>query len=601
MKKIFIYIVIALAGFNLIAQDITFTASAPGVVAVGEQFRLSFSVNKNADKITPPDLRNFYILMGPSTSFNQSTQIINGKMTRTVSYTYTYVLQATKEGKFQIDPATVTIKNKTYQSNSLEIEVVIGETPAASGGEGSQTESNAIASPEDDLFLRLHVNKSTVYRGEHIVAIIKIYSRVNLSGLENATFPSFNGFLREDIETPALRSLERENVNGVIYGTGVLQRIVLFPQVTGELVIDPMELECLVQQRVQQTNRGFFDSFLDSYQNIKQTIESPPVTITVKNLPEGAPDSFKGSVGQISMDATIDNYQVKENEAMNLRVKFSGNGNVKLTGTPEINFPPDFDVYDPKVSTNLNNSTAGTSGSKTFEILAIPRHAGNYRVPPIEFAYFDPSKEEYKVLRSDEFNLVVTKDADSENGALISGFTREDLRFIGSDIRFIKNRKIKLHPRDRTFFGSIPFYLIYLISIIAFGLLIIFRRNHIKRNADLNLVKNRKANKVAKKRLKLANSYLQGGMNNEFYDELLKAFWGYLSDKLGIPVSELSKENARKELENYQIETIVVDELFEIIDRCEYARFAPSEELSDTVYTYEKASRVISLVEQKLR
>lgn len=601
MKKVFIGITILFQGLLLQAQEVTVTASAPKVVSVGEQFRLSFTVNEKADHLVPPDLSDFYILMGPSTSYSQSTQIINGKMTRSVTYTYTYILQATKEGVFQIDPVEITAKNKTYTSNALEIEVVKGSaSQKAAGQEGTEGEDLPVAG-ENDLFLRIHIDKSNVYRGEHIIATVKIYSRVNLSGFENATFPSFNGFLREDIETPALRALERENVNGVIYGSGVLQRFILFPQVSGELVIDPMELECLVQKRVQQSDRGFFDSFFDSYQNVRQTIKSPPVKIKVNELPEDAPDSFRGSVGQIAMNVSVDKNELKENEALNLRVRFSGNGNLRLINAPDIDFPPDFDLYDPKISSSLNQSENGMSGSKTFEFLAIPRHAGNYRIPPVEFSYFDPSLKQYRSLRSDEFNLVVIRDDESEGGAVISGFSKEDLRFIGSDIRFIKTGKFKLYPRDRSFFGSWPFYLCYLVALLAFSLLVILRRNHIKRNADLALVRNRKAKKIAKKRLRRANSFLKEGSINKFYEELLKALWGYLSDKLGIPVADLSRENARSALERNRINPEMIDELFEIIDRCEFARFAPSEEISETEPVYEKAWKMMSRFEQKLR
>ncbi len=601
MNKVFSIILLLLSGMLLQAQDITVTASAPNVVAVGEQFRLSFIVNEKADNLTPPDLKDFYILMGPSTSYNQSTQIINGKMTRSVTYTYTWILEATKEGVFHIDPATITVKNKTYTSNPLDIEVVKGSGSAGTGEDKETTGGAAPAAGENDLFLRIHVDKNSIYRGEHIIATVKIYSRVNLSGFENATFPSFNGFLREDIETPALRSLERENVNGVIYGTGVLQRFILFPQVTGELMVDPMELECLVQKRVQQSSRGFFDSFFDSYQNVKQTIKSPPVTVTVKELPEDAPESFSGSVGQLAMNVSVDKNQMEENEAMNLRIRFTGNGNIRLIEAPQVDFPPDFDLYDPKISSNVNHTQNGTSGSKTFEFLAIPRHAGDYRIPPIEFTYFDPVGKQYKSLRSDEFRILVKQSDESEGGAVISGFSKEDLRFIGSDIRFIKNEKFKLRPRDRSLIKSWYFYLSYLIALFLFGLIIILRRNHIKRNADYDLVRNRKARKIARKRLKRASSFLKAGSLNEFYEELLKALWGYLSDKLGIPLSDLSKENARSALEKTKITPEMISAFFEIIDRCEFARFAPSEEIAETEPVYEKASKVMSLFEQKLR
>jgi hypothetical protein len=334
---------------------------------------------------------------------------------------------------------------------------------------------------------------------------------------------------------------------------------------------------------------------------VKQTIKSPSISISVKEPPENAPDEFTGSIGQLSMDVTLDKDQMVENEALNLRIKFSGNGNIKLIQSPKIDFPPDFDVYDPKVSTNLTNSTAGTSGSKTFDILAIPRHAGNYRVPPINFTYFDPSDEKYKTLKSKEFSILVSKDANSDEGAVISGFSKEDLRFIGSDIRFIKNEKIKLQKRDQSFFGSLQFYLTYLIALFIFGLIVLLKRKQIKRNADHALVKNRKANKVARKRLKQAHAFLKAGENSKFYEELLKSFWGYLSDKLGLPVSDLSRESSIQALDKFETPVEIIEDFFEIIDHCEFARFAPSEELTDAESVYEKASKIISKFEQNLK
>ncbi|UCG27417.1 MAG: protein BatD [Bacteroidales bacterium] len=587
---------------QLFAQDVEVTASAPDVVSIGEQFRLTISVNTKVSSFNPPDLSNFYILMGPSTSFNQSTQIINNKMTRSVSYTYTYVLQATREGEFEIGPAQVTVKNNTYKSNSLKIEVVKGDIPAAGGEQpADQSGQPGAQAGEEDLYLRVLVDRNTVYQGEHIVATVKIYSRINLSGLDNAKFPSFNGFLREDIETPPLRSLERENVNGVIYGTGVLQRVVLYPQKTGELEIDPMELECLIQQRVQRDTRSFFDDFFDSFQTLKQTIKSPPVTITVKPLPPGSPDSFNGGVGQLKMNATIDKTEVKENDAVTLKIIFSGNGNLKLLESPGIDFPPDFETYDPKITTNLSHAVSGTSGNKTFEYLVVPRHAGNFRIPPVEFTYFDPRQNDYLTLNSNEFNITVVPSGESEGITVISGLSKEDIRYIGSDIRFIKNEKIKLHPLDKTIFGSAFFYLSYIVSLGLFSILIIWRRNHIRRNADRALVRNRKAKKIARRRLKVASAALKLGNSSLFYEELLKALWGYLSDKLGIPLSELSQEKSLETLGKYSVPHEIIEDFIAVIDSCEFARFAPADSTAETESIYKKASNVISRFEQKLK
>jgi hypothetical protein len=301
------------------------------------------------------------------------------------------------------------------------------------------------------------------------------------------------------------------------------------------------------------------------------------------------------------MKVQLDKNQLMENEALNMRITFSGNGNLKLIQKPKIDFPPDFDVYDPKISNNLNYTVSGATGSKTFDVLAIPRHAGTYRIPPVEFTHFDPAEKRYKTVRSDEFSITVTKDSENEEGAIISGFSKEDLRFIGSDIRFIKNKPFRLHKKNKTLFGSLPFILSYLIALVIFGSLIVIRRNQIKRNADHALVRNRKANKIARKRLKQANSHLKAGEISSFYESLLKAFWGYLGDKLSIPVADLSKEKSIEMLQAHNAPEEMISEFFDIIDRIEFARFAPSEQDSNAASVFDKAAKIITKFEQNLR
>lgn len=606
MKYLLILIVSFLFTWSLSAQDINFTASAPKVVAVGEQFRLIFTINTKVNAFNAPDLSDFYVLMGPSTSYNQSTQIINGKITRSVLYTYTYVLQATKEGNYAIPPAQVSIKKKMHESNPLKIEVVKGTAPTqpvtrqpSDKSVGEETDMN-----KEDLFIRVLVNKREVYLGEHIIATVKIYSRVNLSGFENVKFPSFNGFFKQDIETPPLRSLEQENVNGQIYGTGVLQRVVLFPQRSGEIKIDPVELQCLIQQRVRKSTRNpfdsFFDDFFDSYRTNKKLITSPPVRIKVNPLPEKKPATFKGAVGSLKMSASVDKTEVKVNDAISLKVNISGTGNLKIFEAPGIHFPPDFETYDPKISGKIANTTSGSTGSRNFEYLAIPRHAGNYRIPPIEFSYFDPGQERYKTISSNEFNIRVEK-SDEEETTVISGFSKEDIRLLGSDIRFIKTGKIKLRQKDKTIFGSTFFILVYIGALVLFFVIFIFYRKQIKRRTNLILVKNRRANKVARKRLKIASSYQKGKNREKFYEEILKAIWGYLSDKLNIPVSKLSKEISVKILKEYKIEESLISQIVELIDTCEYAQYAPAEESAPLATVYENTLKIISKFEQKLK
>jgi hypothetical protein len=606
MKYLLISIVLFLPGWTLSAQDINFTASAPKVVAAGEQFRLTYTINAEANAFNPPDLSDFYVLMGPSTSYNQSTQIINGKITRSVSYTYTYVLQATKKGNYIIPPAQATIKRTSYESNPVEIEVVPGTAsiPPSTQEPSEKSAGETVNVNNEDLFVRILMNKPEVYQGEHIIATIKLYSRINLSGFDNIKFPSFNGFFKQDIETPPLRSLERENVNGQIYGTGVLQKVVLFPQRNGEIEIDPVELECLIQQRVKRDSRNpfdnFFDDFFDSYQTVKKTIKSPPLRIKVKPLPETKPATFKGAVGLLKMNASIDKTEAKVNDAINLIIDISGNGNIKIIEAPVVHFPPDFETYDPKISAKITNTSNGATGFRKFEYLVIPRHAGNYRIPPVEFSYFDPTTENYKTLASNEFNITVEK-AEEEETTVISGFSKEDIKLLGSDIRFIKTGKIKLRPKDRTIFGSTFFIFCYTGAFALFIAFLIIHRKRIKRKTNLILVKNRRANKLARRRLKTARFYQKNENREKFYEEILKAIWGYLSDKLNIPVSELSKETAVKILSQYQIDKSLVNQITELIDTCEYAQYAPAEESAHLATVYENTLKTISKFEQKIK
>ena len=588
------------SGTLLNAQDVRFTASAPGVVEQGEQFQLIFSINKKADQFIPPGLRDFNVLMGPSTSYNQSTSVINGKLSQNVSYTYTYIIQANSEGKFTIPAAQVLVDGKSYESQPLQIEVVSGSSRANPIDEGTTTTSQGIGN--EDLFVRLIVDKREIYQGDRITATIKIYSRVNLSGFDDVRYPDFAGFLREDIETPPLQSLERESVDGQIYGTGILSRFVLFPQKSGELVIDPVEITALIQQRVSsQSSRSFFDDFFDSYQTLRKDISSPVIKIKVKPLPAGTPQSFSGAVGSFRMEASLDKNEVLTNEAVTLRIKVSGQGNLKLIQAPGIDFPLDFESYDPKVTSNIKSSMSGTSGSKTFEYLMIPRFAGKFRIPPVKLSYFDPVEARYKSLSSGEFQIIVEKGEDEEGLTMVSSPSKEDIRFIGKDIRFIQTGPVKLSLIGNTLWGKLWYFFLYLVFILVFGLVYLFRKRKRMEQANVMLAKNRKASKLARKRLKSASQYLKESNESALYEAILKALWGYLSDKLSIPASNLSRENIAVNLKKYSIDKKLIQAFSDLLDECEYAQYAPQGSGSEMKEVYEKAVQMIVKLEQKLK
>ena len=611
MNKIFLTLISLLFITNTFADNAKFTASAPNVVAVGEQFRLSFSFNAKGDNFKAPDLRDFNILSGPNTSSSSSIQIINGNMTRSVSYTYTYILSAIKKGKFKIPSAKIRYKGKVYESNSITIEVVKGSARAQSANSGynqsgtNQIQKSNIPAAEisnKDLFVRVNVNKRTVYQGEHLIATIKVYTRLNLSGFEDMKLPSFDGFWTQDIATPNQISLKRENVNGQIYNVGVIKKEILFPQRSGIIKIDPFVLECDIRQKVRSSQSIFDDFFGSSYQTVKKKVKSRAVKITVKQLPlTNKPDNFAGAVGDFNLQTSIDKKNVNANDAITYKVVISGNGNLKLIDPLKISFPPDFDVYDPKITNSIKNSNNGSFGRKTFEYLIIPRHAGEFKIPSASFSFFNTKNNKYKTLISHEYNIHVKKGKDVAASNIITGYSKEDVKYFGSDIRFIKTDYFKLHKKNKFIFGSRLFVLTYLVSILLFFLIFILRKKHIKQSQNILLLRNKKANKVSKKRLKVANSYLKQNKKENFFDEVLKALWGYLSDKLNIPVSELSKDNARVIMQQRGVDNEMVDKFIDLLNTCEYARFAPTTIETQMDKIYADASRIISKLEQKVK
>jgi hypothetical protein len=606
MKQVVsIFFIVLTSIFVVKSQEVQFTVSAPKVVAMGEQFQLTYTLNKKGSNLQVPPFKGFTVLYGPNTSSSTSVQIINGKMTQNVSYTYTYVLQASEEGKFELPPASVKVGRKEYNSNALNIEVVKGSKPSQQ--QRSQPGSQQVRPQQsgqigkDDLFVKVLVNKSKLYQGEHLIATIKIYSRVDLTGFSEVKFPSYNGFWTQDVENPGQISLQRENYNGQIYNVGLFKKTLLYPQRSGEIQIEPFEIECQVRQTVQRRSRSIFDDFFGSYQTLNKKLVSNPITITVLDLPANKPESFDGAVGELNFTAALDNNKVKANEAITLKLTVNGSGNLKLINPLKIDFPPDFEAYDPKTSSSIKNTLNGQVGSKSFEYLIIPRFAGTFRLAPIEFSYFDTRSKSYKTIKTKEFIINVEKGEEAENVAVVSGFTKEDVKYIGSDILYIKTSPFLLSKRGEFLFGTMKFWLTYIIAIVLFIAIIIIRREQIKKNANMLRVKNRRAGKLSKKRLKIAKGYLNKQDSNKFYDEVLTAIWGYLSDKLSIPLAELSKDTVFNDDRMHNLEAEIKDELLNVIEQCEFARYAPSAVDTSMEDLYKKTFKLIIKLEQKIR
>jgi len=599
VKKILIYHLLLFLAATLYSQDIKVEAEYPSVVEAGQQFSVSWTVNTRGGQFSAPSFEGFYKLMGPQTSYSSSTQIINGKVSQKTTYSHLYYLQALEEGTFVIPPASFTFRNKTYYSDSLRIEVV-GTVANRQNVQAAGEEDTRIETANKDLFLDLSVNRREVYIGEHITATIKIYTRVDLSGINEIKYPPFTGFLKTDIETPALTSLKQENIKGTIYGTGVIQQFLLFPQVTGEITIDPVQISVLVRQKSGQTD-PFFGDFFSTYQTIPRAVISPVVKINVKPLPGTKPDDFSGVVGNLDLKATIDKDTVTVNDAVNFKITVSGNGNLKLASAPTMKLSPDIEVYDPQVKDNIKNSINGTSGLRTFEYLLIPRHHGDFSIPPVSYSFFNTSTGKYETLTTREFNFHARRSTDESTGITVyGGMSKEDVKYLGQDIRFIKSELGKIARSADIIISKRSFYSIYAIAFLLFIGVLFARREHIRRNADITAVRNRKAGKVAGKRLREASACMKRGEMDRFHEEILKAIWGYLSDKLNIPVSDLTRNNAVAALKEKGIQEDILDNLAKILDSCEYARYSPSASGTEAAAIYEGASGFIRAVENSI-
>ena len=583
------------------------TAEAPDVVVSGDQFRLTFTVNTQKGKdFLAPSISGFDVLMGPSRSQQSSTQIINGKVSSSSAITYTYILMAGKEGTYTIPAASIEVDGKKIFSNALTIKVLppdqaAGNQQSEQGGNASSSRGQIAGSKisDKDLFITATAAKTTVYEQEAILLTYKVYTLVNLRQLYGK-MPDLKGFHTQEIELPQQKTFSLEHYNGRNYNTTIWSQYVLFPQQTGKLEIPSITFEGIVAQ--QTISDDPFDAFFNGggYIEVKKKIVTPKVVINVKPLP-AKPDNFSGGVGEFTMSSSINAKEVKTNDAVTIKLTIKGAGNMKLLSSPEVKFPEDFEVYDPKVNNNFEVSRAGLSGTQTIEYLAIPRHAGDFTIPPVEFTYFDLKSRSYKTLKTEEYRLKVAKGKGNADQVIADFTNKENVKVLGQDVRFIKLGDTKLSPKGEVFFGTTGYWLGYIIPFIVFVALVIFFRKQAAENANVAKVKTKKANKVATKRMKLAGKLLADNKKNEFYDEVLKALWGYISDKLSIPVSQLSKDNIEAELTRYGVSDEITKTFINALNECEFARYAPGNESEAMDKVYATSVEAISKMENSIK
>ena len=601
MKRIAILLMMVMTTAFAVAQ--TLTASAPSRVSVGEQFRLSYTVNtQNVSDFRAGNIpAEFEVLIGPNRSMQSSYQMINGHTSQSSSITYTYIVAATKGGSYTIPAAHVVVDGKKIASNALTIKV-IGSTGSNSrpynDDEGEEVREMGSRISGSDLFIKVSANKKRVYEQEPILLTYKVYTLVQLSQLRG-DMPDLKSFYTQEVDLPQQKSFSLETVNGRPYRTCTWSQYVMFPQTTGKLHIPAITFEGVVIQ--QNRNVDPFEAFFNGgsgYVEVKKKIEAPGIEIQVDPLPQ-RPATFSGGVGKFNISAQLDKTETKANDPITLRIIVSGTGNLKLIKQPVINLPKDFDKYEPKVTEQTKLTTAGIEGSKIYDVLIVPRHQGKYDIPPVEFTYFDTSTKRYETVKTETFHLDVAK---GSGASAVSDFSGQDeLQELNKDIRFIKTGEADQHLTGDFFFGSTAYWITIAALVLVFiTLFVIFRQRAID-NANVTAMRGKKANKVATKRLKQAARLMTDNKPGEFYDEVLRALWGYVGDKLNIPVAQLSHDNISSKLAERGVHQSIIDKFIGALDECEFERYAPGDPKGNMSKVYDKAMLAIEKIEEVMK
>ena len=608
MRHLFTSVVLFLATVAAYAQT-GIKVEMHNVVAADEQFNVTFVIegenSPTGFEWAPGE--DFTLLWGPQQGRSTSVQIINGKTTKSVQTTYTYVLRPVKTGKFAIPQAKAKVKGKEIVSEPVTVEVVASGTGSSAGSQAQSSSQGQAAQrqqsgqiSDEDIFLRVSLSRSNVVVGEPLTATIKLYQRVNIAGFEGVNFPTFNGFWSQETEAPSNIEFTRETYDGQIYNSALLRKFVLIPQHQGSITIDPAELVCLVQIRVSSPGTSIFDGFFDDYRTIRKKVVSNPLTVNVQPLPAGAPASFGGGVGQLRMSASLSSDSLKTHEAASLLVTVSGTGNVSLLEAPKVSFPPDMEVYDTKVSEKVDKG--GISGSKMYEYPFIPRSHGDFVIEPIKYSYYDVNSKKYVTLETEPLNIYVAKGNESEStGVVVAGNVPKDVRNLASDIRFINTKSPLLHPKGSFFVGSGLFWFFVVLIAVAFAATYFAMWKYAARRADVAGTRNRKATKMALKRLQLAGTFLKQNLYTAFYEELHKALLGFVSDKLNVSSAELSKERISEALAESGVASSYIESFIGILDACEFARYSPDAGHEAMTAHYNAAVDVISSIDSNMK
>lgn len=606
MKRIILTLLLFISVIgNVLADDVTFVASAPKSVVLGQRFRLTYTVNTtDAKEPIIADMPDFDILSGPNISTQQSYSSVNGKTTSSVSVTFTYILLPKSEGEFTIQPAKINAEGKEITSNSLSIKVLPEDraSSAVQNGDSRQHSNTSANISNDDLFMRATLSKTKVYEQEAVLLTYKVYSAVNLTNLSFPT-PELKGFNIQEVELPQEKQFELEHYNGRNYNTIVWRQFVLFPQQSGKLEIPSLDFEAVVAVQ----NRRSVDPFemmfsgFSGYVEVKKVLKTTPLSLEVEKLPFGKPADYSGGVGEFTIGSTINNTKLKTNSEFTLKVIVKGTGNMRLLGNPQFELPTEFESYDPVIENNFRLTANGFKGEKVYEYLITPKASGTYTIPSAHLSFFNTSTGSYETLKTQEYTVEVEKGSEAAvtliDNTLIN---KEKGKVLASDIRHIKYGD-EGKAEKSIFFGSSRYMLSYAISLLLVLLFLVIYRKKVAENANTSLVRTKKANKVATRRLKVAKTLMKENKVNEFYDEILKAMWGYTSDKLSIPMSQLSKENIASTLLSRGVSDELVTEFQEILSEGEFARYAPGDKEAAMERLYTMSINVISKMENSIK
>ncbi len=602
---------------------VSFTASAKNMVEVGERFQIYYTVNASGSDFRVSDFGSLSVLSGPNRSSSSSIQYVNGKMSQSTQLTFTYLVMATKEGVVTIPPATIRVDGKTYKSNGLTIKVLKGNAPAQSSPNGQRQQAQSSSAGQstsapsgtvknDDVYIKALVSNSHPYLGEQVIVTYRIYTKIQVSDLSVKKLSSFPGFWTKDLSDNNKQLQQSTRViNGAQYVVADVRKLALYPQKSGKLTIDPMELECVAQIRTQTKRRKSYDPFGDFFddpffnrnvKNIKVTIKSNKLTLDVKPLPqENKPVSFKGAVGEFTFASKIDRTKLKANEALTLTITVSGSGNLELVEPPAVQFPTDFESYDPKVTARIKTNGLGVNGYKKFEYLAIPRNPGDFVIPATTFSFFNPKDGKYYSYSSDEYKIHVDKGNGNSNSITYSNSAQEDIHYIGKDIHHIKTGDFELRTISEYLFASRLFYVLILIPLMLLIMVFLIRRQQEKRMGNINLVRNKKATKIARVRLHKAEKLRKAGNDKAFFDEIAQALWGYIADKFNISQAELSMETVKQKLDERQISKEVSNTFINVLNDIEFTRFAPGDTKGKMENIYDEAMNAILQAEKALK